>query len=130
MRSTRQEEEQIVIKKWFGRLLFVCCVISASVVWAQPESSHQEEINQAFQEAQKVKQVGPVEITLLNQAKFKLPADYIYIPQPQAGKIMKSFGNSESPALIGIVFPGKDDENWMAAIKYQKSGYIKDDDAK
>ncbi|MFZ6870737.1 DUF2167 domain-containing protein [Undibacterium sp. Di27W] len=86
------------------------------------------EVKAAFEDAKKVMQAGPAEIKMIDQAVLKLPAGQIYIPMPQAGRIMHAMGNSSDPSLLGAIFP--EDGNWMIVARYQKSGYIKDDDAK
>ncbi|MFI5268218.1 MAG: DUF2167 domain-containing protein, partial [Chloroflexota bacterium] len=46
-----------------------------------------------------------------------------------AQRLMHAFGNSVSDDLLGLVVPN-DARRWLITVKYEKSGYIKDDDAK
>ncbi|WP_077038376.1 DUF2167 domain-containing protein [Pelomonas sp. KK5] len=86
---------------------------------------------QAFAEAQKVRVAGPADIPLAGQAVLHLPAGEVFIPQPQAAKVMVAMGNPGQHAdLQGLVFPQGDKEEWFATLRYIASGYIKDGDAK
>lgn len=85
---------------------------------------------QAWDEASKVAQHGPAEIKLLDEALLKLPEGRVFIPQPQATKLLQAMGNpGEDPRLQGLVFP-KGEDGWFMTVRYEASGHIKDDDAK
>jgi uncharacterized membrane-anchored protein len=103
-------------------------IASCFVALAQPQNA-QEEFESAWGEAQKVMITGPAQIMLLDQAQIELPQGFIYIPQPQAGKLMTSMGNRTNPNFVGLI-ASSGQENWFVTVKYEKSGYIKDDDAK
>lgn len=85
---------------------------------------------QAWDEASKAAQHGPAEIKLLDEAVLKLPEGRVFIPQPQATKLLQAMGNpGEDPRLQGLVFP-KGEDSWFMTVRYESSGHIKDDDAK
>lgn len=84
----------------------------------------------AFDDARAAAKAGPAEIDLANQALFKLPAGHVFIPQPQAGALLNAMGNpGKDDRLQGLVFPDGNGE-WFMTVRYEGSGYIKDDDAK
>jgi uncharacterized membrane-anchored protein len=84
----------------------------------------------AWDAARAAAQPGPAEIKLLDEAVLKLPAGRVFIPQPQATKLLQAMGNpGEDPRLQGLVFPDGDD-GWFMTVRYEASGHIKDDDAK
>ncbi|HEX5684240.1 MAG TPA: DUF2167 domain-containing protein [Ideonella sp.] len=86
---------------------------------------------QAWDEAATVAQSGPVDIKLLDKAVLKLPEGRIFIPQPQATKLLQAMGNpGEDPRLQGLVFPKGEEQGWFMTVRYEDSGHIKDDDAK
>ncbi|MBL8470505.1 MAG: DUF2167 domain-containing protein [Rhodocyclaceae bacterium] len=89
----------------------------------------QAEINAAFEAAKPVAQHGPVDIKLIDQAVLKLPAGHVYIPSQQAAALLRAMGNHPGPDLIGLILPTGDGE-WMVVARFEKSGYIKDDDAR
>ena len=59
-----------------------------------------------------------------------MPEGYAFIPQPQAGRIMRALGNSTGPAMAGLVFPANKTAPWFVEVEFIKSGYVKDDEAK
>lgn len=88
-----------------------------------------QELQAANQAAMAALQKGPQDIKLIDQAVLKLPEGYGFIPKPQADRLMQALGNSTDPDRLGLVIP-LDDRDWLIDLEYQKSGYIKDDDAK
>lgn len=58
-----------------------------------------------------------------------MPAGYLFIPEPQASRLMRAIGNTTGPDFVGAIFPAGDGA-WFATVRFVSSGYIKDDDAK
>lgn len=86
--------------------------------------------NPAWTEAKAVAKAGPADIAIAGQATLHLPADRVFIPQPQAGKLLTAMGNpGQHTELAGLVFP-KGEGEWFATLRYIASGYVKDGDAK
>lgn len=87
---------------------------------------------QAFDEAKQVAVKGPSDVPLADQALLHLPAGHVFIPNPQATKLLNAMGNpGQDPGLQGIVFPSGDTAaNWFMVVRYEASGYVKDDDAR
>lgn len=111
-------------------LLAVLCAASGARASATPpEDSVAAEANAAFAAAHAVAQVGPVEVTLRDQARLNLPDGYVFIPLPEAERLMKALGNRVNDTFLGLVFPDVR-EHWFVVAEYEPSGYIKDDDAK
>jgi uncharacterized membrane-anchored protein len=80
--------------------------------------------------ADKAKLVGPAQITLQDQGVLALPGGFSFVPQPQASRLMRAYGNSDSTELVGLILPEAADGNWWATLDFVKAGYVKDDDAK
>ena len=86
--------------------------------------------NPAWTEAKAAAKAGPTDIAIAGQATLHLPAGRVFIPQPQAGKLLRAMGNpGEHSELAGLVFP-KGEGEWFATLRYIASGYVKDGDAK
>lgn len=84
----------------------------------------------AWAEAKAAAKEGPADIAIAGQATLHLPAGRLYIPQPQAGKLLTAMGNPGThDELSGLIFP-KGDAEWFATLRYIASGYVKDGDAK
>jgi len=110
--------------KWVATLFLIAF---SHFAYAQ-NAATEAEMKAAFDEAKKVMQAGPAEIKLIDQAVLKVPAGQFFVPMPAAGRIMRAMGNSSIESLLGAIFPEEGD--WMIVAEYEKSGYIKDDDAK
>lgn len=103
---------------------------SAPTALTPQQQAHEQAIEQAQKAMQAAKIKGPAEIKLRDQAVLKLPAGYVWVPEPAAGQFMKAVGNHPDEREMGLVFPESDDQNWVAVARYEEAGYIKDDDAK
>lgn len=101
----------------------------ASAPGTDPATARRAELQAAMAAARQVQVVGPADVTLKDQARLKLPKGYVWIPEPQAGRIMRAWGNQADEREIGLVFPTADEQDWVIVAEYEPSGYIKDDDA-
>jgi uncharacterized membrane-anchored protein len=109
--------------RWLAVLLLATC----SLVWAAPDD---EQNRKAFADAEAAAKKGPADIELAGQAVLRLPAGRVFVPQPQAMRLLNAMGNPGSdPRLQGLVFPDGND-NWFMTVRYEASGYVKDDDAR
>ena len=109
--------------KLIGLLLACVCTMAQA---ADADATGQK----AFDDARKVARDGPADVALASQAVLKLPAGMVFVPQPQALALLNAMGNPGSDdALQGLVFPA-DNAGWFMTVRFEPSGYIKDDDAK
>jgi uncharacterized membrane-anchored protein len=112
-------------------LLGLACLagfVASPSAWAQAISK--EDQKKIWAEANAASTSGPASVTLANQAKLSLTEGQVFVPQPHAGKVLNTMGNpGQDTRLQGIVFP-KDDAPWFMTIRFEESGYVKDDDAK
>jgi uncharacterized membrane-anchored protein len=91
----------------------------------------------AYEDARKFAKPGPVDVPLASQAVLKLPTGYVFIAQPQATALLRAMGNpGQDPRLLGLIFPevasnnALTETNWLITVRFEDSGYIKDDDAR
>jgi uncharacterized membrane-anchored protein len=115
----------------FKRMLGVALLwwaIGPGPAWGQSDAIRSE-FAAALRDAQSSQVLGPSEVKLLDEAVLMLPEDYTFVPVPAAGRLLKALGNAPDPHLVGVIFPGHQD-NWMMAIQFEKSGFIRDDDAR
>lgn len=115
---------------WLAAALAVLHLGLARAADAPAADPHEAEAKAAWAAAHAARIDGPAEIKMRDQAVLKLPAGYVWVPEPAAGQLMRAMGNHPGEREIGIVFPQKDDQNWMVIAEYDAAGYIKDDDAK
>jgi uncharacterized membrane-anchored protein len=87
--------------------------------------------DKAFEASKLVAKEGPQDVALLSQATLKLPKGYVFIPQPQASELLNAMGNpGKDSRLQGLIFPQGNDAQWFITVRFESSGYIKDNDAK
>jgi uncharacterized membrane-anchored protein len=112
----------------FARVCALVLLAAFGPAHAQSAKIDQEaDMKTAIASAKAATQAGPAEIALGSQAKLKLPEGYSFIPQPQAGQLLKAMGNGEDPTRLGIIIPPASDA--FVVPRYIDAGYIKDDEA-
>ena len=91
----------------------------------------QDEARKVWDDAAQAARKGPVDVPLLDEAVLHVPAGEIFIPQPQADRLLNLFGNPGSnPEMPGMLYPTDPKANWFMPVSFHKVGYIKDDDAR
>jgi len=74
---------------------------------------------------------GPTDIDVKHEAVLKLKAGESFVPAAEAGRYLRSMGNSiDETRLVGLVLPDDPDADWISVVSFEPSGYIRDDDAK
>lgn len=111
-------------------LLMPCATLAEGEGGTPAADPHQAAVEQAVKAMEAAQIKGPAEIKLRDQATLKLPAGYVWVPEPAAGQFMKAVGNHPDERELGLVFPEAQDQGWMVVARYEDAGYIKDDDAK
>jgi uncharacterized membrane-anchored protein len=104
----------------------------ALIAWPTAHAQNaaaQAEQKAAFEAARAAATDGPADVKVRDQAGLKLPAGFVFVPSPQANRLLKSMGNTPGDDLTGVVFPA-DGGSWFAVVRYISEGHIKDDDAK
>lgn len=116
--------------------LSVAALLAGPAVAADPPASAaaptaaESARDQAFADADRAAVRGPKDVELAGQAVLHLPDGRVFVPQPQAGKLLNAMGNPGTDTrLHGLVFPGTGG-GWFAVIRYEDAGHVKDDDAK
>src|SRR5215470_13950138 len=100
---------------------------------AQSEEARQNELDAAYRASEQAGTAGPADITLIDQAVFKLPDGFFFIPKAEGARMLRALGNAVSdsdPTFVGLVVGTKASDQWIVVTRFIKEGYIKDDDAK
>lgn len=120
-----------MVAQMVSRLGVWAIAITLIVISISSHAQQASPVNKAFEEAQKTAKDGPQDIALTSQATLKLPAGYTFIPEPQASVLLNAMGNpGKDDRLQGLVFSKAKDDQWFMTVRFESSGYIKDDDAK
>jgi uncharacterized membrane-anchored protein len=117
----------VIVSRW---LLGLCAALASFTTLAQPTDAARAEFEAAAQAANKATIAGPADIKLIDQAVLKLPQGMNYIPATEGGRLLVAMGNRAGEGLLGLVLSGESGADWFVVMRFAKSGYIKDDDAK
>lgn len=117
-----------------AHLLLILLMLLAPALHAEGQADPHEALRREFEAAAQAmdaaKQKGPADIPLLQQAVLHLPAGYTFVPNPAAARFMAAMGNSVGEDFLGLVLPEDKGAEWVATLAFEKSGYIRDGDAK
>ncbi len=109
----------------------IFCASGAPAQQPPPRPDPQAELQAAATAALQAQKVGPLKVDLLDQAQLALPDGYAFIPRAEGGRLMRALGNRTGDDLVGVIFGDNElGSDWFAVVRWEKSGYIKDDDAK
>ncbi len=97
---------------------------------ADPLAKAQAEVESASAAAQAAMRVGPAQIALLDQGVLNLPSGYVFVPAQESKRLLTSMGNSATEDVLGMVLSQHASAHWFMVARFEKAGYIKDDDAK
>ena len=71
---------------------------------------------------------GPAKIDLGHQIDLDLPADFGFLSQPEADRLLQSMGSFQNPNLVGVIAPNDPTQAYFVVIDWKESGYVKDDE--
>ena len=91
----------------------------------------EDEQRKVWDDVARVAVKGPVDVPLLDEAVLHVPAGEVFVPQPQADRLLNLFGNPGSnPEMPGLLLPRDPKAHWYMPVRFHKAGFIKDDDAR
>lgn len=93
-----------------------------------PETRQAERLA-AWKAAVAAATVGPASVPLLDKARLALPEGMIFIPKPEAARVLSANGNRTGSALVGLVTAVDEREPWIVTVNHVAEGYVRDDDA-
>jgi uncharacterized membrane-anchored protein len=119
------------VARWVIAAMLSTVALPLGAQEKSPAPNPEAEQKAAFEAAMKALVHGPVELPFGAQAKLQLPAGDVFIPMAEAGRLMKSVGNTVDPGFQGLIVPQTSDRSFcFFVVGYQAAGYIKDDEAK
>lgn len=117
------------VRGWMSAAVMAAMWVAAAGV-AHAAMSDDEQ-RQVWDDVGRAALKGPVDVPLKDQAVLHLPAGEVFVPQPQADRLRNLMGNPGSdPAMQGIIMSRDPRASWFMPVRFETSGYIKDDDAK
>lgn len=95
------------------------------------QADPQKEMQAAIQAVERTMQQGPASIALLDQAVLALPQGFAFVPSAEAGRLLLAMGNRPGSNLVGLILgDASTGTDWMLVVRWDKSGYVKDDEAR
>jgi uncharacterized membrane-anchored protein len=73
--------------------------------------------------------LGPVDITLHDEAVLSVPKGKVFLPAKEASLLMLRMGNITGESFLGMVL-SQTGENWFVVADFDDSGYVKDEEGK
>ena len=117
------------VMRWLATWSTTAWLALGPAMAQNPAADRQAEAQAAFKAAEAAMTKGPADIKLVDQAVLKIPGGQAFIPEAEAGRLLQAMGNRAGDGLLGLVMPlGK--AEWFVVARNNKSGYVKDDDAK
>jgi len=102
------------------------------VAVAAPASAANDDAlaNQVWEDAARAASKGPVDVPLLDQAVLALPAGEVFVPQPQAERLLSTLGErTPHPGLVGVVLPRDPRATWRLTLRFRHTGFVREDPA-
>lgn len=113
----------------FRSVLFALLLSTGLSVSAAPAPTALEaEYNAAVDAVHATKKDGPTSVRLGEQATLDVPEHFAFVPAEAAAKLMRAMGNQTDDGFMGMVIG--DNMSGFITVRFDKAGYIKDDDAR
>jgi len=94
----------------------------------QPANDLDTEYEAAVQAVRNAQQPGPTSVKIGHQATLEVPDHFAFIPAAEGARLMRAMGNQTSEGFMGLVI--SDTMSGFMTVRFDKAGYIKDDDAR
>ena len=94
------------------------------------QERQEQDFKAAIEGVKTAAKAGPETVPLIDQGTMKLPAGYLFVPKTEADRLLRAMGNRTGPNFLGLVLSQADGLKWFVTLNYNKTGYVKDDDAK
>jgi uncharacterized membrane-anchored protein len=119
-----------LLSTFFATAMMLVASSPTSAQSTPSDADRLAEANKIFQDALQAGQTGPTEVKLAAQGVINVPKNATFIPQPHAARLLNAMGNpGDQSSLSGLILP-VEAGGWLVTVRFEKSGYIKDDDAK
>ncbi|MET0382483.1 MAG: DUF2167 domain-containing protein, partial [Burkholderiaceae bacterium] len=108
--------------------LILAAALPCGAAQAAPSQERQREV---WDDVGRAARKGPVDVALDGQAVLHLPDGEVFVPQPQADRLLDLMGGpGGDPGLLGVILPRDPRATWIMPVRFAASGFIKDDEAK
>lgn len=113
----------------FARRL-IASVLTALACTAHAADVRSPALDPAFEAAvnaaRRVTRAGPASVPLGPQGTLNLPAGFEFIPQPEAGALLRTRAHADPAGLIGLI-QSRGHEAWLVTVRFDAVGHIPGD---
>lgn len=74
-------------------------------------------------------QPGPKPLDLGHGIKLDLPEGFLFLAQPEAGKLMEQMGNFNNGDMLGLIASKSESDQYLVTLDFEDAGHIKDDES-
>ncbi len=71
-------------------------------------------------------QAGPRQLDIGHDIEIALPAHYLWLPMPEADRLMQKLGNFANRTLVGVIVGDGADDRWLISVRYTEDGHVDD----
>jgi uncharacterized membrane-anchored protein len=113
-----------------GRRSLAAAVLVVAVAASASAANDDALADQVWEDAARAAAKGPVDVRLLDEAVLALPAGEVFVPQPQAERLLATLGERAPHAgLVGVVLPRDPRATWRLRLRFRRAGFVRDDPA-
>lgn len=115
---------------WRGRRPLAAAVLVVAAAAPAAAASDDALADQVWEDAARAAAKGPVDVPLLDEAVLALPAGEVFVPQPQAERLLALLGErAPHPGLVGVVLPRDPRARWRLTLRFRRAGFVREDPA-
>jgi uncharacterized membrane-anchored protein len=118
--------DHVIRRLWALTVVFALALGPAARAAAPPPPDKRT----VLEDASRAALAGPTHVRLAGQASLQLPAGMRFVPQPQAGRMLRAMGNPAHDGDLQGLIVSQNDGRWFAIVRFVAAGYVKDDDAR
>lgn len=113
-----------------GRRSLVAAALVGALAAPASAANGDALVDQVWEDAARAASKGPVDVPLLDQAVLALPAGEVFVPQPQAERLLATLGERAAhPGLVGVVLPRDPRATWRLTLRFRQAGFVREDPA-
>ncbi len=119
------------VQGWMAAASAALALCSLAGAARASSASAEAEQRQVWDDVARAASKGPVDVPLLDEAVLHVPAGEVFVPQPQADRLLNLLGNpGANPDMPGLLLPRDPRARWYMPIHFHKTGHVRDDDAR
>jgi uncharacterized membrane-anchored protein len=114
-----------------ARMVAVVAMATLALACAARTAPSESESRRVWDDVAQAAKKGPIDVPLLDEAVLHVPAGEVFVPQPQADRLLDLLGDPGSHSEVsGLILPRDPRASWVLPVRFHKVGYVRDDDVR